>query len=140
MNCPEWGGLGHRFRPYSGPGGELECKCGARPAPPPFPGFAEPVARARRTDPETSHAAAASVRNIRETQRVVLEELRRIGPTTHEVLVAHMATLPGYWTPSGVRTRCSELVAAGLIEPVGQTVVKSGRRATIWAAREETKA
>lgn len=27
-DCPEWGARGHLYRPYSGPGEPLRCKCG----------------------------------------------------------------------------------------------------------------
>ena len=52
------------------------------PAPP-------PIIRARRTDPETSHAAAASITeaDLRVSQSAVLHVLERFGPTTDVGLV-----------------------------------------------------
>jgi hypothetical protein len=64
---------------------------------------------ARASDPETSHAAAASV-NQSEGQALVLKMFRRYGPMTDEVLQARMKEhLPGMLSESGVRTRRSEL-------------------------------
>lgn len=45
-----------------------------------------PIARARNTDPETSHAAAASVTNQRRIRGRILELFRAHGPMTDETL------------------------------------------------------
>lgn len=101
-------------------------------------------AHARRTDPGTSHAAAASVTpRIRESQDLVLRALRRLGPATDETLVAYYADaarrFPGrirQQSPSGIRTRRRELTDAELVFDTGRrTVLKSGRKAIVWAAR-----
>ena len=90
-------------------------------------------ARARRTDPETSHEAAASVRNIRGSQVRVINLLKAYGPMTDEKLVtfAYHAGM----SPSGIRTRRSELVAKGLVEYAGyKQVMSTGRMARVWKA------
>lgn len=81
-------------------------------------GTAQPRARARRADPETSHEAAKSVVELRKRQQAVLEVLK-CGPTTDEELVCKYpyfaweeADYPKQ-SPSGLRTRRSELVALG---------------------------
>jgi hypothetical protein len=92
--------------------------------------------RARNTDPHTSHEAAASVLRIRETQQRILTSLRTHGPLTDEQ-ISHVAFEEGWYTsPSGLRTRRSELVEAGLV--VDSTLrhrTVSGRRSIIWKAR-----
>jgi hypothetical protein len=130
-------------------------------APPPgasFPGRVVPRsrARARRTDPTTSHEAAASVTDLTAKQAAVLDVLGAIGPATDEALVREyerrrrfaIDLAPswgrGYRPPpedilpeqsaSGIRTRRSELVDAGRVRAVdheGRTA--SGRRSTRWA-------
>lgn len=92
-------------------------------------------AHARRTDPETSHAAAASIseHNITNGQRAVLQTLRRIGPANDERIVALYTGPPQ--SPSGIRTRRAELVDRGLVFDTEQRVkLASGRRAIVWAA------
>jgi hypothetical protein len=91
------------------------------------------MATARVTDPETSHAAAASVRDVRESQRAVHRLLLLYGPATDERLV-HLAELTAlHISPSGLRTRRHELVALGLVQDTGhRAVMDSGRRAILW--------
>ena len=94
----------------------------------------EPRAVARRTDVWSSHEAAASVTRIRESQQAVLELLKLLGPSTDEQIGA------AYWdgpkqSPSGLRTRRSELVELGKVRDSGQRRrLKSGRRAIVWEA------
>ena len=100
--------------------------------------FEEP-ARARRTDPETSHEAAASIEGLTARRQAVLEVLRRYGPLTDEELVGiyeEKRVLPPQ-SPSGIRTRRNELVRAGLVEATDilRTTV-SGRRAKTWSPTE----
>lgn len=95
-------------------------------------------ARARRRDPVTSHAAAASVAGITEKQRAVLRVLAWAGPLTDEELVEEyerprVEPLPEQ-SPSGIRSRRSELVKLGHVEAVGQGRTGAGRRALRWAA------
>lgn len=89
---------------------------------------------ARRGDPDTSWAAAASLdpNVLRESQRVVLRLLREDGPMDDEHLVSRLA---GVLSPSGARTRRAELVAKGLVYDTGQRVtLLSGRKAIVWSA------
>lgn len=95
------------------------------------------TAHARRTDPETSHAAAASVTDLRTRQQAVLSALWQLGPVTDEVLVEKYPTLwPGLpQSPSGIRTRRSELCDLGLVEWSGlKRPLASGRAARVWVA------
>ena len=94
-------------------------------------------ALARNTDPETSHLAAASLASdkLRASQDEVLRFMRARGPLTDDQLVrTYVGTVPQ--SPSGLRTRRSELVARGLVEDTGKRVVlPSGRKAIVWAAK-----
>ena len=91
-------------------------------------------AHARRTDPETSHAAAESVRNLRMSQSYVLSILREVGPMTDECLQGWID--PKVMSPSGIRTRRSELVKLGKVEWSGEKVpMSTGRMARVWRAR-----
>lgn len=92
------------------------------------------TALARSTDPVTSHLAAASVKNINETQQEVLRVMGLLGPVTDEKLVN---TFQFYSktkiSPSGIRSRRAELVTKGLVEATALTgTTVSGRRATVW--------
>ena len=99
-------------------------------------------ARARRTDPETSHQAAASVRNITHAHKQLLSLLVtfRDGLTDEQLhrewMLAVDRVRDGSWlpiTPSGCRTRRSELVRMGKVvaaEEKGRTA--AGRACTIW--------
>lgn len=102
----------------------------------------QPTAHARRTDPETSHAAARSIRaeQLRKSQEAVLAVFHAQGAMTDVELVnyyrkrADFARLPQQ-SESGIRTRRSELVAAGRVEDSGQRVkLPSGRNAIVWKA------
>lgn len=93
-------------------------------------------AHARRTDPDTSRAAAASVADLSAQQRLVLQVLREIGPSTDE-------RLADYWqrrdvssiSPSGLRTRRAELTSAGLVVDTGQrAITDAGRDSIVWVA------
>jgi hypothetical protein len=94
-----------------------------------------PRAVARRGDPDTSWAAAASLPPaiLRASQREVLSILERYGPMTDEQLVEWTA---GRQSPSGTRTRRRELTDLGLVIDTGKRhVTKAGRRSIVWAAR-----
>jgi hypothetical protein len=99
-------------------------------------------ARARTSDPWTSHAAAGSIpeEKLRETQAAVLAAFRVLGPMTHEDLVSgYGREAPGLGWPrqsvSGLRTRTSELVAAEFLRNSGRTVrLPSGRHSIVWEA------
>lgn len=94
----------------------------------------EPRARARRTDPQTSHDAANSLPSdrIRASQNAVLSFLRRHGAMCDADLVARYDGEPQQ-SPSGLRTRRKELERRGLVVDTGtQTLLPSGRWATVW--------
>jgi hypothetical protein len=103
----------------------------------------EARAVARRTDPETSHEAAASLRaeEIRRSQAAVLACLRRFGAMTDEQIAERYegARYQYDWpaqSPSGLRTRRGEVVNAGFVEDSGlRRKLASGRRAIIWRAK-----
>lgn len=101
--------------------------CGAEVLPP----------RARHTDPTTSHMAAASLsdQGIATLRALILQLLRAHGPLTDEQLLELAA---GAGSPSGLRTRRSELVRDGLVIPAGYGTTRAGRRCLYWAAPTET--
>src|SRR3954469_21723826 len=78
-------------------------------------------AHARKTDPATSHAAAASLGpKLRETQHAVYEALLIGGPMTDTQLVTfygrnELALHLPLQSESGIRTRRRELVDAGYV-------------------------
>lgn len=95
------------------------------------------AARARRSDPETSHAAAASlsVDRLREQQRYVLMLLEIWGPSTDVQLARFHATDSDAprMSPSGLRTRRAELVRMGKVRDTGgRVVLPTGRKAIVW--------
>lgn len=85
---------------------------------------------ARRTDPGTSWAAADSVNDVGKLQARILAALAH-GPMTDEQLAEALRDF--HPSPSGLRTRRSELVDAGQVRASGQTErLASGRRAILW--------
>lgn len=96
--------------------------------------------RARATDPATSHEAARRCRADSRAHLAVLGVVRVLGPLTDEELVAtyeRTRTSLGNpeLSPSGIRTRRSELAAAGVVhehDREGRT--SRGRRAARWSA------
>lgn len=111
------------------------------------PSLFDELPRARSTDPDTSHQAAASLGSdrVRRSQAEVLDVLDRHGPCTDTALVsfydADFATgvrcgpdLLAPQSPSGIRTRRRELTEMGRVRDTGQRVrLDSGRMATVWA-------
>jgi hypothetical protein len=94
------------------------------------------MARARFTDPETSHEAAASVEDIRKSQAWVYMALNELGSATDEQLNAFARRMGYPISPSGLRTRRSELVGLGLVVDSGQRQrLASGRRAILWQVK-----
>lgn len=103
-----------------------------------------PAPRARTTDRDTSHAAAAQVEPKAQTIRdAVLETIQTYaGPGNGFTLVdvvewytrrADNGRVP-WTTDSSVRTRVSELVRAGLVEDTKSKVTRDGTRGmTLWA-------
>lgn len=100
------------------------------------------AAHARRSDPWTSHAAAASISEnaLNRGQLAVLDLLIKHGPMDDTRLVeVYRWHAEGGEAPnmgdSGIRTRRRELADLGLVHNTGKTTfTPSGRRATIWGA------
>lgn len=98
--------------------------------------------RARHTDPSTSHAAAASVKNTTLTQQRILQVLEASGPMTDEqIATAYTRSFPQQpVSPSGLRTRRSEMARRGLIQQaegaldIGTTA--AGRRSKLWERKD----
>lgn len=93
--------------------------------------------RARASDPQTSHAAAASVTELTEKQQAVLAVIQEYGPMTHEYLVYryHGWTRLPFQTDSGIRTRCKELVRLGQVVDTGERrEISTGRKTIVWRA------
>lgn len=96
------------------------------------------TARARRSDPSTSHAAAASVLDITATQEWVIRALRR--PTNDVELLARYRNFKKApkASDSGIRSRRAELVERGAVQDTGERVtLDSGRRAIVWQLNPE---
>lgn len=96
---------------------------------------------ARQTDIETSHEAAASVKNITATQQAIMK-LIQIHPMTDQRLIdfyqaqirmgADARDFPRA-SESGIRSRRAELVDRGLIKDSGaRETLESGRSAVVW--------
>lgn len=95
------------------------------------------IPRARRGDPSTSHEAAASVAHVRESQRLLLDVLANLGPSTDEGIALAAAAISWPISPSGLRTRRHELVELGLVYPTGEERrLVTGRWAKVWAVVE----
>ena len=91
------------------------------------------TARARNTDPKTSHDAAASVKDITLTKHYILKCLVRA--RTDVELVEAYQNLKGAprASESGIRSRRAELVREGYVVPTGLEVkLPSGRYAKVW--------
>lgn len=97
-------------------------------------------ARARQSDPVTSHEAALEQRpaKVGAVQRVILDLLDHFGPLTDEQLVArfdeHVAAAEDAppVTPQSVRTRRAELVLDGKVRAAGLSRSARGNRARTW--------
>lgn len=96
-------------------------------------------AHARASDPSTSHAAAASIRSaeITELQIWILDVLE--SPLSDEQIWNELTKRhPGRLTPSGVRTRRSELVDDGRILDSGRkTSTAAGRKSIVWIRADQ---
>jgi hypothetical protein len=96
------------------------------------------MARARASDPRTSHEAAKSVSNITGTQQAILG-LLRTPLCDSELLVAYrlgieIGAMP-FSSESGIRSRRAELVEKGLVVATGEyRLSTAGRRMIVWVA------
>lgn len=89
---------------------------------------------ARTTDPETSHEAAASVRDIRASQKQVFDLLATlVGGATDDELIRYARRCGVMQSDSGLRTRRAELVRLGLVRDSGRRGYTALlRRSIIW--------
>ena len=102
--------------------------------------FTESKPRSRSTDPTTSHAAAASVGNLTDTKRRILDLVSADPSTDFEIRTLWDAA--GYPTisDSGLRTRRSELVSDGFLVDSGATRVgPTGRLYVVWRSTSPVK-
>ena len=93
------------------------------------------MARARKTDPHTSHDAARSIDDVTATQQFVLRSLKRRAQTDVDLINTYRSFKTAPWaSESGIRTRRHELVERGLVMDSGKrSVLPSGRRAIVWS-------
>jgi len=93
---------------------------------------------AKATDPQTSHDAARSVKNLTETKKAILWILDCYGSMVDDKLVEHYNKLVYQGiapraSQQGVRTRRHELVVAGQVQDTGsREKLASGRKAIVW--------
>lgn len=91
---------------------------------------------ARKTDPQTSHDAAKSVKDINNTKKAILSLLRK--HQSDMQLVANYTKLVRQKkapraSESGIRSRRAELVKAGLVKDTGKRDVSaSNRQMIVW--------
>jgi|GEM_PF-3994483 len=99
---------------------------------PELPLFA-PSPAARLTNPETSHAAAQSMREQARVQRAsIVACLRQYGPQTADELDARLN-----WRPTTAGRRMAELAKLGTVRTNGETrPTRSGRAAEVWDVTE----
>ncbi len=87
--------------------------------------------RARNKDPETSHEAAKSVRNVTATHEAIVAILaEQPYPLTDEQIHDALRARHFQVSPSGARTRRAELVTAGRVEFAGSHGTTLAGRAT----------
>lgn len=96
---------------------------------------------ARTLDPSTSHQAAASILETRETMRVVLRILNTGSATDETIGYVYSGLVEAgrapMASPSGIRSRRAELVDLELVEDSGQRrTLATGRRAIVWQITE----
>ena len=92
--------------------------------------------QARRTDPQTSHDAANSVKNINKNKKAILVLLRK--HQSDMQLVANYSKLVRQnkaprASESGIRSRRAELVRLGLVKDTGKRDKSaSNRQMIVW--------
>jgi hypothetical protein len=100
--------------------------------------FLKTIVRARDTDPETSHAAAASVKSgtVLTVREQIVSVLKDYGPSTDEQIRLRLRDRGVITSESGARTRRSELVKAGLVLDSGaRSLTRANRKTIKWRAR-----
>ena len=92
--------------------------------------------QARRTDPQTSHDAARSVKDVSKTKKAILSLLRK--HQSDMQLVANYSKLARQnkaprASESGIRSRRAELVKLGLVKDTGKRDKSaSNRQMIVW--------
>lgn len=94
----------------------------------------------RNSDPETSQQAAKSIakENLSASRQAILGLFQKYGPMIDEDVAARYSILAGegsapFLSPSGLRSRRSELCQAGYLEDSGgRGKTQSGRASIIW--------
>jgi hypothetical protein len=95
---------------------------------------------ARRSDPQTSHAAAKSVSltNLGKTKNLILAILRECGPMRDEQIIVEFRKREGSGkiaSDAGIRSRRAWLVDHGFVTSWSMGKTSSGRACQIWRAR-----
>lgn len=97
----------------------------------------------RRTDPETSREAALSLDEAKVTKLMkTIYNLLSVEAMYDEKLIREYLMLAGKYgwdlaSPSGIRTRRSDLVKLGwVIDSGDRAVLPSGRKSIVWKAVE----
>jgi len=107
------------------------------------------TARARRSDPDTSHAAADSIsfEHLEASEQEVLAILRDAeGPLIDQVIAKRNATrawqLTGVplWTPERMRTARDQLTKKGAVVHDGFGRTEKGRKAKAWRITDSAPA
>lgn len=92
------------------------------------------MAKARNTDPVTSHHAAESVKDVTVTQAFILRIIEKRPRTDSDLIQAYRQykTAP-MASESGIRSRRAELVSKGLLGDTNiRKILPSGRRSIVW--------
>jgi hypothetical protein len=98
----------------------------------------EPYAVARNSDPWTSHQAAASVKDIRASQQIILDVLKAYGPLNDGEIFSVLNNGGVKMSLSGARTRRKELTDMGFVVDTGhRAFTPANRRTIVWALRGE---
>lgn len=90
---------------------------------------------ARRSDPETSHEAASTVKDVSLVKSLILGLLASYGELSDEQILTRYKAVEGLpkATEQSLRSRRAELVKAGLVEHNGNFAITSnGRRTRLW--------
>lgn len=97
------------------------------------------ILKARKSDPWTSFAASASVKDLTETKKAILALLFDEGLTDDQLLVRYrkMADLglAPVASDSGIRSRRAELVDAGFVHAVDVGRSRFGRSSLVWGVK-----
>lgn len=86
---------------------------------------------ARSSDPDTSREGP--VLNLTAKRRAVLKVLEVLGPMTDSGIAERYDAYAPAQSPSGLRTRRSELVVAEYVIDSGERQVIGGRRHIVWS-------